>query len=54
MFCAGDVPPSREGVSGLAREPADGAAADIPVLFVDDDPNFCAAVELTLASTPFP
>jgi CheY-like chemotaxis protein len=53
MLCTGDETTRRESPrrrrEAVFTRPADG----VPILVVDDDPNFCTAVARALASGPF-
>lgn len=52
MLWAGDEPrarrPGRPGREAILTSPGD----DVPILVVDDDPRFCAAVDRALAAVP--
>ena len=52
MLCAGDQPTARRPGRPARSETTTSPADDVPILVVDDDPNFCAAVDRALATVP--
>src|SRR5262245_34186744 len=52
MLCAGDEPTSRRPGRPARSETTTSLAEDVPILVVDDDPDFCAAVDRALATVP--
>jgi len=53
MLYAGDEPTPRERASSRRGGPFAAPAGGVPILIVDDDRDFCAAVGRALASTSF-
>ena len=53
MRWAGEGASSRDGARGRPGGPVATATDAVPILVVDDDANFCAAVARVLAATPF-
>jgi CheY-like chemotaxis protein len=52
MLWAGDETPTRNPLRHGGEENLTSPPRDVPVLLVDDDPNFCTAVDRALASVP--
>src|SRR5437899_2195725 len=53
MLCTGDETTTREGPPRRRGGPFTAPTDGVPILIVDDDANFCAAVSRALASVPF-
>jgi len=53
MLCAGDEGTPREEAPRRHGEPSPASSDGVPILVVEDDPNFRTFVTRALASTPF-